>query len=269
MNILYLNHYAGSPALGMEYRPYYLAREWVRAGHRVQTVAATFSHVRTRQPAAGDETLEGIDHHWVPAPPYRGNGWGRVRNIASFLARVWREAPRLVQARRPDVVIASSTYPMDIWVARRLARLAGAKLVYEVHDLWPLSPMELFDMPRWHPFIALCQLADSTVGQPRLQFPADQGRSPATPQRRIHPDQQVLHIPPVSAGRRRHALLTCPGRDQREPFIHLRDLTRCQTRSRRPGWPLVRWLGASGLDTLQQVGAVPLYRPRRQTANAL
>ena len=31
MNILYLNHYAGSPALGMEYRPYYLAREcsWV------------------------------------------------------------------------------------------------------------------------------------------------------------------------------------------------------------------------------------------------
>ena len=33
MNILYLNHYAGSPALGMEYRPYYLSREWVRAGH--------------------------------------------------------------------------------------------------------------------------------------------------------------------------------------------------------------------------------------------
>ncbi|WP_159105862.1 hypothetical protein [Ideonella sp. B508-1] len=25
MNILYLNHYAGTPALGMEYRPYYLA----------------------------------------------------------------------------------------------------------------------------------------------------------------------------------------------------------------------------------------------------
>ena len=32
MNILLLNHYAGHPALGMEYRPYYLAREWVRQG---------------------------------------------------------------------------------------------------------------------------------------------------------------------------------------------------------------------------------------------
>ena len=50
MNILYLNHYAGSPALGMEYRPYYLAREWVRLGHRVQMLAADFSHVRARQP---------------------------------------------------------------------------------------------------------------------------------------------------------------------------------------------------------------------------
>jgi glycosyltransferase involved in cell wall biosynthesis len=163
MNILYLNHYAGSPALGMEYRPYYLAREWVRAGHRVQMVAATFSHVRTKQPAAGDEVVDGIHYHWVATPPYRGNGWGRVRNIATFLATVWRDAPRLVAALRPDVVIASSTYPMDIWVARRLARLAGAKLIYEVHDLWPLSPMELFGMPRWHPFIVLCQAAEDTA----------------------------------------------------------------------------------------------------------
>ncbi|WP_374498451.1 hypothetical protein [Vogesella indigofera] len=28
MRILYINHYAGSPRHGMEFRPYYLAREW-------------------------------------------------------------------------------------------------------------------------------------------------------------------------------------------------------------------------------------------------
>ncbi len=163
MNILYLNHYAGSPALGMEYRPYYLAREWLRSGHRVLMVAADHSHVRTRQPAAGDETIDGIDYHWVATPPYRGNGWGRVRNIWTFLSTVWRQTPPLLTRFRPDVVIASSTYPMDIWVARRLARLAGARLVYEVHDLWPLSPRELFGMPAWHPFILLCQRAEDTA----------------------------------------------------------------------------------------------------------
>ncbi len=51
MNILLINHYAGSPRYGMEYRPYYLAREWVRLGHRVTIVAASYSHLRIEQPA--------------------------------------------------------------------------------------------------------------------------------------------------------------------------------------------------------------------------
>ena len=50
---------------------------------------------------------------------------------------------------------------MDIWVARRIARLAKAKLVYEVHDLWPLSPIELSGMSPRHPFALLCQKAEN------------------------------------------------------------------------------------------------------------
>ena len=163
MNILYINHYAGTPALGMEYRPYYLAREWVRAGHRVQMLAADFSHVRALQPQAGEETIDGIVYRWFATPPYQGNGLGRVRNIAAFLRGVWADSPRLVREFKPDVVIASSTYPLDIWVARRLVRAARAKLVYEVHDLWPLSPIELSGMSRWHPFALLCQVAENTA----------------------------------------------------------------------------------------------------------
>ena len=163
MNILCINHYAGTPALGMEYRPHYLAREWVRAGHRVQLLAAAFSHVRATQPRAGDETIDGIAYRWFATPRYQGNGLGRVQNIAAFLRAVWADTPRLVREFEPDVVIASSTYPMDIWVARRVARLARAKLVYEVHDLWPLSPIELSGMSRWHPFALLCQAAENAA----------------------------------------------------------------------------------------------------------
>lgn len=163
MNILYLNHYAGSPGYGMEYRPYYLSREWVRAGHKVRVVAADQSHVRARAPKPGRETIDGIEYLWVATPRYRGNGIGRARNIAVFLLALWRDARRLVRDFEPQVVIASSTYPMDIWVARHLARLAGAKLVFEVHDLWPLSPIELSGMPRWHPFVLLCRWAEGTA----------------------------------------------------------------------------------------------------------
>ncbi|HEX7638960.1 MAG TPA: glycosyltransferase family 4 protein [Burkholderiaceae bacterium] len=165
MNIVYIEHYAGTPALGMEFRPYYLAREWVRAGHRVQMLAASYSHVRARQPAVAgvplDEDVDGIAYRWYPTSPYQGNGLGRVRNIWQFLRQVWADTRRLLREFRPDVVIASSTYPMDIWVARRLARRAGARLVFEVHDLWPLSPIELSGMSPTHPFARLCAKAES------------------------------------------------------------------------------------------------------------
>ncbi|VXA92798.1 glycosyltransferase family 4 protein [Massilia sp. 9I] len=165
MNILLINHYAGSVHHGMEYRPYYLAREWVRLGHRVRIVAASHAHVRARQPDMGgrsrvDEHIDGIDYTWFATPPYQGNGLARVRNMGAFVLRLWREAATLAREVAPQVVIASSTYPLDIWPAHRIARLAGARLLHEVHDLWPLSPMELGGFSRHHPFIRLLQAAE-------------------------------------------------------------------------------------------------------------
>jgi glycosyltransferase involved in cell wall biosynthesis len=168
MNLLLINHYAGSPDHGMEFRPWLLAREWVRAGHRVQILAADFSHVRATQPelagaAHRDELIDGIAYRWHRTPRYGGNGVGRVKNIAAFLRAVWADTPRLVREFAPDAVIASSTYPLDIWPARRIARRAGAKLVHEVHDLWPLSPIELSGMSPRHPWAMLCQWAENTA----------------------------------------------------------------------------------------------------------
>jgi glycosyltransferase involved in cell wall biosynthesis len=166
MNILLINHYAGSVRHGMEYRPYYLAREWVRSGHRVTIVASATSHLRNQAPELDgrprlDETIDGIDYIWLATPSYRGNGAARVRNMAAFVLRLWRDSAQLAAAIRPDVVIASSTYPLDIWPAHRIARHAGARLLFEVHDLWPLSPMELGGYSRWHPFIMLLQAAEN------------------------------------------------------------------------------------------------------------
>lgn len=165
LNILLINHYAGSPLHGMEYRAYYLAREWVRAGHRARIAACSQSHVRARQPQlAGrrrlDEVIDGIEYTWFAAPPYAGNGIGRLRNIAAFIRSLYREGKMLAQTCRPDVVIASSTYPLDIWPAHRIARLVNATLVFEVHDLWPLSPIEIGGMSKMHPFVMLVQAAE-------------------------------------------------------------------------------------------------------------
>lgn len=73
MNILLINHYAGSPRHGMEFRPYYLAREWVRQGHRVTIVASSVSHLRQQNPAVSSpvtrEQIDGVDYLWLRTTP--------------------------------------------------------------------------------------------------------------------------------------------------------------------------------------------------------
>ena len=69
MNIILINHYAGSPEMGMEFRPYYFAREWVKKGHRVDIFAASYSHLRRVNPKVRhdfqEEIIDGIHYHWI------------------------------------------------------------------------------------------------------------------------------------------------------------------------------------------------------------
>lgn len=165
MKILLVNHYAGGPDLGMEHRPWLLAREWISLGHEVLIVAAGFAHTRTHQPEEINPrsiyTLSGVPYLFIPTPSYQGNHIRRVVNMLAFTGRLWLQAKRIARQYNPDFVIASSTYPLDIWPCHRIARACGARLVYEVHDLWPLSPVELGGFSRRHPYIQLLQKAEN------------------------------------------------------------------------------------------------------------
>lgn len=149
----------------MEYRPYYLAREWTRMGHQVTIVAASFSHVRTVNPRFHgrmfQDTVDGISYHWLKTPSYDGNGVRRAMNILSFTLQLFFCMGVLVKKIQPDLVITSSTHPLDNFPGKWIARRAGGKMVYEVHDLWPLSLIELGGMPARHPFVQLIQWAEN------------------------------------------------------------------------------------------------------------
>lgn len=159
MNIILINHYAGSNIHGMEFRPYYLAREWVKLGHSVTIIAASFSHLRQKNPDISEmteEIIDGIRYIWLPVNKYQDNGVMRFKNMLAFIYQLYHNLGKLAQIK-PDVVIASSTYPLDSYPAYKLAKMADAKFAFELHDLWPLSPMELGGMSKWHPFIMLMQ----------------------------------------------------------------------------------------------------------------
>lgn len=165
MNILYINHYAGSLTMGMEFRPFYFAREWQKLGHTVRIIGADFSHLRKTNPIVKTDfeiqTIDGVEFQWIKTRSYEGNGISRAITMFQFCSKLWKHARKLAREFKPDVVIASSTYPLDTYPAQRIRKLSKCKYVHEVHDLWPITPIELYGMSPKHPFVVAMQLGEN------------------------------------------------------------------------------------------------------------
>lgn len=165
MSIVLVNHYAGDGKNGMEYRPYEMAKRWVANGENVTIVASSYSHLRSKNPDIGNqpyaiETIDGIRYVWIKGNEYKGNGVGRIRNMLSFLYGLYRHGDVFAD-KACEAIIASSTYPLDIYTIRKLAKKRGAKFIFELHDMWPASPMELGGMSAKHPYIRIMQKAEN------------------------------------------------------------------------------------------------------------
>jgi glycosyltransferase involved in cell wall biosynthesis len=163
MDIVYLAHFAGSPAHGMVHAYYHLAQEWIKLGHSVTIVAASFAHPRGYQPEVSgrltEQWIAGIRYLWVPTNSYKPESYiGRATNIIQFVAKTWFTRLPINHA---DIVICSSHHPFAIFPAKRIAKKFNARLIFEVRDLWPLSLIEIGRLSRFNPFIWLMQRAEN------------------------------------------------------------------------------------------------------------
>lgn len=167
MRILLINHYAGSIEMGMEFRPYYLGKEWIKLGHSVDIIAGDYSHLRKDNPNVNKDfetsEIDGIRYHWLKTGEYTGNGIKRALTMFRFVSKLWLNAKKIVKDIKPDVVIASSTYPIDTFAAQRIAKFAHAKLIHEVHDMWPATLIEVGGMSKMNPFVLLMQIGENSA----------------------------------------------------------------------------------------------------------
>ena len=175
--ILMLEHYAGSPTMGMEFRPYYMAREWVRMGYRVDIIAADYSHLRMENPVIRHDfqctNIDGIRYHWVHTRTYDGNGAARAITMEQFIRKNWFAAKEIAGRLKPDVIITSSTYPLDTFVGQRLRKYARrakkgtgheeVRLIHEVHDMWPATLIEVGGMSKRNPFTVAMQIGENSA----------------------------------------------------------------------------------------------------------
>lgn len=162
MNIWYIHHYGGGPGLGTYDRPYQLGRAWQALGHTPTVFISRFHHLLQRQESLDPQfSIDGVPYVTIAARAYSGNGVGRLLNIWDFSRNLSSAGKELGEgASRPDLVIASSPHPFTIFPAYRLARRYGARLMFEIRDIWPLSITEILGTSKLHPFVQMCAFAE-------------------------------------------------------------------------------------------------------------
>ena len=156
--VWYLHHYAGSPSMGMSFRPYYLCREFNKNNYRAYIISASFHHLQQtpiqQNQAINHQIVDDQPYVFLKTPPYKGNGYKRFLNMFTYAWKIWRYRNHLIKITGvPSTIIVSSAHPFHYLSARHIAKKHNAKLIFEVRDLWPLSLIELANVPRYHSVI--------------------------------------------------------------------------------------------------------------------
>ena len=151
---------SSTPQTGMGGRHHYLARELVRLGHDVTVVAARWHHLLRdgvdTDALPAEEMVEGYRFIRIDVPKYAHAH--DKRRILSWLVFAWKlPGLRRRLGEAPDTILYSSPHPVGYPGAERLARTCGARLVFEVRDIWPLTLIEIGGYSKRHPFIRVLQ----------------------------------------------------------------------------------------------------------------
>lgn len=139
-------------------RGYYLLHGLAKLGQRCVLVTSDSHHLESIAPlkkAYEDEAYHGVHVRRVKTFKHRSaRDWRRVISWFHFEWRVVRMP--MAQLPKPDVVIASSLSILSIFSGLYFKKKFGAKLVFEVRDIWPLVLVEEGGFSSKNPLIAFC-----------------------------------------------------------------------------------------------------------------
>jgi glycosyltransferase involved in cell wall biosynthesis len=156
MNIWVINYFAGSPSSGWGERHFYLSREWLKNGYNVTIISSSYNHMFSHYAGGKKQfSFEEIEERlfcWIRTPKYNPRSVMRFWAMIVFALKAFFVPAG--KAGRPDIIIVSSMPIFSVltgWLLKK--RYRARKFIFEIRDLWPLTPIYLMGYKRHHPFI--------------------------------------------------------------------------------------------------------------------
>ncbi|MDA8976934.1 glycosyltransferase family 4 protein [Akkermansiaceae bacterium] len=182
LNILYVSKYTSVENYDNRFpRSFQLLKSMADRGNRVTLLTSDSAHL-TQSPvftgAEHNEQVSGVEVYWLKTFKYKGAQ--SIRRVISWLHFQWRlMAFDHQKIGSPDVIIVSCLSLLPVLFALRIKKLYGAKFIFEVRDIWPLTLTEVGKVSSLHPLVIIMgwleklayNRADAVVGtMPNLKF---------------------------------------------------------------------------------------------------
>ncbi|MCF6168400.1 glycosyltransferase family 4 protein [Lutibacter sp.] len=155
-----LNQTAGKPSSGWGERHYYFAKYWIKKGYTVKIISGSYNHLFINQPETSDRTFtlekveENITFCWVKIPKYDGGSIFKLWSMIVFAFKILFLKAKLLG--KPDIIVVSSMPIFQILSGIYLKRkYKSQKLIFEIRDLWPLTPIYLLGYSKYHPVVVV------------------------------------------------------------------------------------------------------------------
>lgn len=162
-NVLVINQYASTPEVmyGAGERIFHLSK-YLYNDFNIEVLSSNSNHLfKNKKNVKKLVTSESYDHiifHWIKIREYNQNSFfQRALSWIEFAFKLFFFKPKM----KPDVVLLSSMSIFPIFYAYYLKIKYKSKLILEIRDIWPLTPIELGGYSKFNPLIILFYLIEN------------------------------------------------------------------------------------------------------------
>lgn len=159
MRVWIINQHISTPKLGKEgHRHYYLAKELYRKGFDVTLITCSYTHVPNKniEQKKNFEIIEEEDFRVVVVKTLKyksATSLGRIISMFEFTLKLFFLP--FSKLSIPDYIIVSSLSLPPILNGFFYRKKFKSKIILEIRDIWPLTPIELGGHSKNHPFLWL------------------------------------------------------------------------------------------------------------------
>lgn len=159
-----INESASTPDVGYAGRWFYLSKYLAKEGYNIYLISSSYSHIYRNPPKFDTKYLvqecDGFKFVWLKVPKYK-NSFDKRRILNWFIFNNnLKNLPKIIP-HKPDFIVISSPSLIPSMGAYKLSKKLGAKFIFDVRDIWPLSLIDIGGYSKFHPFIVFLQMIEN------------------------------------------------------------------------------------------------------------